>query len=1025
MLRDVVTPVLWRRGWRAGLLVAVCALADPASAQYFGRNKVRYDTPAFRVLVTDHFDVYYDPAERRPAEEAARLAERWYTRLSRFFDHELRGRQPLILYASPAAFRQTNVVEGELGEGTGGVTESLRRRIVLPLAGSLAATDHVIGHELVHAFQFDITAKAQRSTASGTNGAQQLPLWFVEGMAEYLSLGPADAQTAMWLRDAVAHEALPSVDRLDNPKYFPYRWGHALWAYVAGRWGEAAMVTALREAGRSGSAPAALASTLGVTTKELSAAWHGALAETYAPWLAASRAPETFARPPFPARRAGELNVGPALSPDGRRLAYLSERDLLSVDLFVADVETGRTIAKVASTARDAHLSSLTYIASAGSWDTAGRRLAYATRRGAAATVDVYDVDARRLLPPVSPAGIDEILTPVWSPDGERLAFAGMHAGVLDLFVVTVATGDVRGLTDDAFAEVHPLWAPDGRSIVVATDRFTTLPASGQAGQYQLARVWLDGGRVEPLSEPWPGHMLNPQWADAAGAQLLFIGDRGGAPNLWRLDLASRRLDAVTDVTTGVAGITPLSPALSTAPAAGRTAFSVLDNSGYRIFVTPTERLTTVAPGAPALDGAVMPPVPRGASEVAAYLAAAAGLPDATRVFDDVPYRSRFGLDAVIQPSVGIAVDRFGSYGAGQIALLWSDMLGDRSLVTAFQASTTLDSSFSYRDLGSVVSYTDRSHRWIWTATAEQTPYRTGYLEGGFGRVDGEAAVVEREVVFRQTIQAGSGVASYPFNEAMRVELGAGVQRYTFSERVRTIAFSIASGREILDARADVPGLSGLTLGRSMSALVYDRTSFGATSPVLGERYRVEVSPTVGTIRYTGLLADYRRYLMPVSFYTLAGRVMHYGRYGAGGDDERLSPLFLGYPELVRGYDLGSFRAEECDAAGCEVFDRLVGSRVLVANAELRFPLLRPFGTGSRMYGPLPIELALFGDAGVAWSRASKPAFAGGNRDWATSAGASARVNVFGFAVVQLSLVRPFQRPGRGWLFQFSLTPGF
>ena len=55
--------------------------------------------------------------------------------------------------------------------------------------------------------------------------------------------------------------------------------------------------------------------------------------------------------------------------------------------------------------------------------------------------------------------------------------------------------------------------------------------------------------------------MLNPQWADAAGAQLLFIGDRGGAPNLWRLDLASRRLDAVTDVTTGVAGITPRRPA--------------------------------------------------------------------------------------------------------------------------------------------------------------------------------------------------------------------------------------------------------------------------------------------------------------------------------------------------------------------------------------------------------------------------------------------------------------------------------
>jgi hypothetical protein len=85
------------------------------------------------------------------------LAERWYSRLSRFFNHDLRGRQVIILYASPAQFRQTNAVDVLIGEGTGGLTESLKRRIVLPMAGSLAETDHVIGSELVHAFQYDIT----------------------------------------------------------------------------------------------------------------------------------------------------------------------------------------------------------------------------------------------------------------------------------------------------------------------------------------------------------------------------------------------------------------------------------------------------------------------------------------------------------------------------------------------------------------------------------------------------------------------------------------------------------------------------------------------------------------------------------------------------------------------------------------------------------------------------------------------------------------------------------------------------
>ena len=164
------------------------------------------------------------------------MAERWHARLEQLLEHQLRGRQPLVLYASHPDFEQTNAIQGELGEGTGGVTESLRRRIVLPLGGPLADTDHVIGHELVHAFQFDMTTRPD--ARQGRPAPQRLPLWFIEGMAEYLSLGPVDPHTAMWLRDAARQETLPTINDLDNPKYFPYRWGQAFWAYVGGRWGD-------------------------------------------------------------------------------------------------------------------------------------------------------------------------------------------------------------------------------------------------------------------------------------------------------------------------------------------------------------------------------------------------------------------------------------------------------------------------------------------------------------------------------------------------------------------------------------------------------------------------------------------------------------------------------------------------------------------------------------------------------------------------------------------------------------------
>ena len=210
---------------------------SPAHAQYFGRNKVQYKDFKFEVLKTDHFDVYFYQEERENAARVARMAERWYTRLSKIFEHEMHTRQPLMLYASHPDFEQTNVVGGMIGEGTGGVTEGLKRRVVLPLAGTLAETDHVLGHELVHAFQYDLSAQ-RASGGNAGGGIEALPLWFVEGLAEYLSIGPVDAHTAMWLRDATRQEELPRIKDLDNGQFFPYRWGQAVWAYVGGKYGD-------------------------------------------------------------------------------------------------------------------------------------------------------------------------------------------------------------------------------------------------------------------------------------------------------------------------------------------------------------------------------------------------------------------------------------------------------------------------------------------------------------------------------------------------------------------------------------------------------------------------------------------------------------------------------------------------------------------------------------------------------------------------------------------------------------------
>jgi outer membrane protein assembly factor BamA len=99
---------------------------------------------------------------------------------------------------------------------------------------------------------------------------------------------------------------------------------------------------------------------------------------------------------------------------------------------------------------------------------------------------------------------------------------------------------------------------------------------------------------------------------------------------------------------------------------------------------------------------------------------------------------------------------------------------------------------------------------------------------------------------------------------------------------------------------------------------------------------------------------------------------------------------------------------------------------MVVANAELRFPLFGALGVGSGYYGVFPIEFAVFGDAGLAWDTGHKPSVFGssGTRDPVFSPGAGLRITLLGFAVAEVDLVRPFDRSGKGWIWQFELQPG-
>lgn len=1013
-------------GWLlGGCLLGLVVAAPPLPAQYFGRNKVNYEAFKFDVLESEHFNIYYYPQERPAAEQAGRMAERWYARYSKLLNHQLHGRQAVILYASHPEFEQTNAIAGELGEGTGGVTEVLKRRIVLPLGSSLEQTNHVIGHELVHAFQYDMTGQGLGASFR-VPGAARLPLWFIEGMAEYMSLGPVDPNTAMWLRDAVMHKKLPTMHQLYDPNFFPYRYGQAFWAFIAGRYGDPMIGEILRRAGRAGDAELALRSISGISGDSLAKQWHNEVEESYLPLQAATKPVESYGKLLVGGEKRPGLNVSPALSPDGEKVVFFSERDLFSIDLYLANAHTGEVEKRIIQTALDPHFQSLEFISSSGAWDSEGKRLAFGAVSGGRAVLSILDVDHHRTEREVPLPELGEVFNPTWSPDGRYVAFAALANGLSDLFRYDLVANKLERLTNDAYADLEPVLSPDGTQLAFVTDRFTTSLDSLTFSGYSLALMDLRTGAIQKLPSFPDAKNIDPQWSPD-GRSLFFISDRNGVSNVYRLDLAppgqEGRLSQITNLYTGASGITDLSPAISVARNSGRLVVSIYSASGYSLYAIDSAAALAGEPLSPPLarvNPAVLPPQDRISAELLTALHdPATGLPPDSS-FTVKPYHPNLSLDYVSQPSVAVAADRFGTYVGGGIAMYWSDMLGNHNLVTALQANG------GFRDVSALVGYLNLAHRWNWGLVAQQVPYYSGAYGISTGTVAGTPAYIEQQELYRQTNREVAFTTQYPFNTAQRLEFTAGVANSSFSHEIETRVTTAGGGFLIYDSTARLPSPPSITMGTATVALVYDASFFGATSPILGQRYRLEVSPATGSLNWVSLLADYRRYVMPLRPFTLAFRAMHYGRYGSGSEDARLTPLYIGYPSLVRGYDLGSFSGNECTGSiSCPAFDRLLGSRLFVGNLELRFPLLGLLGLGRGYYGALPIETALFADGGVAYCTDDNPNFCSGDNRAVYSAGAALRVNIMGYAIGEIDFVKPFQRPQKGWYVELSLTPGF
>ncbi|PHX97545.1 MAG: hypothetical protein CK531_03610 [Gemmatimonadetes bacterium] len=1097
------------------LLVAAATLAAPAipltqvagAQAYFGQNQVQFKKFTWKVIKTDHFEVHYYSEIETAAHMVARMAERSYARLSRLLNYQFKERKPIVLFASRGDFAQNNVT-GDLGEGTGGVTDALRQRNMFFFGQDMAEAEHVLTHEMVHQFQYDVQFRGRTGAsvmAADMAGASP-PLWFIEGMAEYLSIGPDHPATDAIVRDAALNGSIPSVEQMtEQPeRWFPYRYGESFWRFIGARWGDE-MVGEILQGAMSSGVDRAFKRFTGFELEDLGDEWKEAIQTQYLPSVATLDRPRKFAQPMLNSRRTKAIipvYVAPALSNDGRQIAYISTGSLLRaevfLDLYLADATTGKRLKRLTNSTLNPETEELRYAYSQSAFSPDGRQLAYTAQTGGKDVLFLLDVRSRRVVRKLD-TNLDQMIGPTFSPDGKRIIFSGARGGFTNLYVIDTDGNNLRALTTDLFGAVMPTWSPDGRKVAFVSGRGPkTDLALLKFSKWQINILDLDANSIETIPGQ-DGKNLNPQWAPD-GKSVAFISDRTGIAQLFLYDFDAKEHYQLTKLVGGISSVTENSPAMTWARQADKLAFVYMDNGDYTIWAVTNPRqlrkeafvtasVATVAGGMPS----ALPPGPRTAADTSAKARAdatlalqslaqksveaapdtafgrrisvyrtgtgvrlsaevpPAGAPGSTNpvsvaaLLDSVamalpaesslkgePYQATLRPEYISRPSIGYSQENYGRGVYGGTTLVFGDLLGNRQLAV----SGSLNGRFE--EAQAFIAYQNSSRRLNWAVGAIQQPYffLGDYTQTPFGR-DGIA--VQSQTLERYVIRQAFGQSTYPLNRFDRFEMGA---QFTSIDRARMFlsqavtSFGLGSGFYV----DSISGGGTLNYMSPYAAYVSDNALNGLTGPMYGHRYRLEVRPNLsGDSSWVNYSADVRRYdAIVFSFLTLATRF--YADVAVGKGELRY-PKYIGNPYYIRGYDRENYQSADCGTNGANAVSnnagvcsavQLLGSRMAVLNAELRFPLVRRLDLGVLPISLPPIDGLFFYDAGVAWSGGQQLSLTQPqNYDFSKqrfplrSFGYGVRMNLFNIAVLRMDYTYPLDGFSKKPYWVFSIGPSF
>ncbi|MGA2623791.1 MAG: biopolymer transporter Tol [Bacteroidota bacterium] len=571
--------------WRALALIAACIVfAGIAAAQ----DDYYHPELEWHTIETQHFFINFHDGAERTAQVVAKIAEEIYGPVTTLYQHIPDQKVSFVIkdyddYSNGAAYFFDNKVE------------IWASALDFDLRGTHNWLRNVVTHEYTHIIQMQTAMKFGRRLPAfylqwlGYESERRpdvlygypniivsypvsgisVPSWFAEGVAQYnrkeLGYDSWDSHRDMILRMYALDDKLLTWNEmsvfgktsLGNES--SYNAGFAFVHYIAERYGEDKLLAisqnlaSLTETTIDG----AIKGAIGKDGEEVYNEWKEYLKKDYAERT--RNVKETLA--------AGEIiadvgfgNFYPAFSPDGRKLAYVSNKEadyfgLSSVYLYDPATKQEKMLKEgVRSTV---------------SWSPDGKKIYYSktTRKNPhwsnVSDIYAYDIDRDDELRLTYGQRAN---SPEASPDGKTIVFVAGKDGTLNIFRMNSDGTGIRRLTQYESGEqvYSPKWSPDGKTIV-----FDYSIKDGR----DIATVPSEGGDVTFLLAT-PDDERNAVFT-SDGSKIVFASDKSGIFNLYQYDIATKEIVELTNVLGGA-----FMPAVN---ARGSLAFSSYTSTGYKI----------------------------------------------------------------------------------------------------------------------------------------------------------------------------------------------------------------------------------------------------------------------------------------------------------------------------------------------------------------------------------------------------------------------------------------------------------